>query len=139
MKKLLLALLLASASLSSCKKDNDPVATPAPSLEGRWQQDTERHVTVEANGTQSSDQTTTYPSNARSLVFTATEFIIYAGTTENKRSAYTRVGNVIRNPSPTADPNETVTIEELTADHLVIKDVIISTAHTITSTLTYHR
>jgi hypothetical protein len=59
-------LLLASASLSSCKKDNDPVATPAPGLEGRWQNVSKRVVLVPASG-QPSDNTTTFPAGTYSI------------------------------------------------------------------------
>jgi|GEM_PF-4319481 len=142
MKHFLLVLALAATALgtSSCKKD-DPT-TPEPSLLGRWTGVSSHDVvTTTSSGQVISDNTT--PARAGyAIEFTATELIVYNGTTVNKRSTYTRNGNTITDTSPSADPNETSTIQTLDANRLVVVDVIRSTptsTQTTTSTITYSR
>jgi hypothetical protein len=139
MKKLLLALLLASATLSSCQKnETEPAATPAPSLEGRWQGVSKREVVMSINSP-TTDQTTAFPANSYSVEFTATELIVYDGPTVSTRSTYTRRGNLILNTGATASPNETNTILELTASRLVVEFRVSSASSTTTQTLTFSR
>ena len=126
--------------LSACSRSDDPPPTLAPAapLLAKWEGVRTHQVDTAPSGAVTYDNTPPYPAASYFLEFTATEVLVYAGTSVSKRVAYTRTGNTIT-PTPAVPGDTPQEIKELTASRLVLTSAAAAGANTRTLTTTYSR
>ena len=139
MKKMLPLLWAALLALSSCAGSDDPQPAPTPApLLAKWEGVSTHQVDTAPSGAVTYDQTTPYPAGSYFLEFTATEVLVYSGTSVSKRFAYTRTGNTLT-PTPAVPGDTPQEIKELTVSRLVLTSTAAAGANTRTLTTTYSR